>query len=207
MKCMYCGKELVDNGHNPEDFGLHTPYMDFSNKCTCNDCNNLITITNRLLKNVLDSNGDKNSMLNLESHITSLKNSYNTDNRELRVIIAGSRTFNNYNMLVEKTDTILSERNVDNLPIRIISGTAKGTDILGERYAKNKGYALTRKSADWGRLGKRAGYVRNVEMADFAMKDNNVPLLIAFWDGISKGTKHMIDIAESKGIETYINYF
>lgn len=115
----------------------------------------------------------------------------------MNIIIAGGRDFNNYTLLKEKCDTIL--KNVSN--ITIISGAAKGADKLGEQYANEKGYTLISKPADWDTHGKSAGYKRNQEMA--TLGDG----LIAFWDGKSKGTKHMIDIAKEKGLQiAIINY-
>jgi len=104
----------------------------------------------------------------------------------MKVIIAGSRDFNDYDLLCRKADKILSKQN----EIEIVSGTAKGADKLGERYAEERGYPVKRFPADWGTHGKRAGYIRNEEMAIYA--DG----LIAFWNEQSKGTKHMIDLAE-----------
>lgn len=63
---------------------------------------------------------------------------------------------------------------------------------MGERYAKENGIDLAIFPAEWDKYGKRAGYLRNEQMADHADS------LIAFWDGKSKGTKHMIDIAKRK---------
>lgn len=130
--------------------------------------------------------------------------------KELRVIIAGSRDFDDFPKLMNSCIDILheiSEQN-DNLDkIRIISGTARGADLLGEQYAKIAGYEVSRFPADWDGLGKRAGYVRNAEMAKFAVADGNYGVLIAFWDGKSKGTKHMIDLAEKKGLEVHIVRF
>ena len=104
----------------------------------------------------------------------------------MKVIIAGGRDFNNYNLLCRKADKILSRQN----EIEIVSGTAKGADKLGERYAEERGYPVKRFPADWGTHGNRAGYLRNEEMAIYA--DG----LIAFWNEQSRGTKHMIDLAE-----------
>jgi len=130
--------------------------------------------------------------------------------KELRVIIAGSRDFNDFPKLMNSCIDILheiSEQN-DNLDkIRIVSGTARGADLLGEQYAKVAGYEVSRFPADWDGLGKRAGYVRNAEMAKYAMADGNYGVLIAFWDGKSKGTKHMIDLAEKNGLEVHIVRF
>ena len=130
--------------------------------------------------------------------------------KELRVIIAGSRDFNDFPKLMNSSIKILTEisKKRDDLDrIRIISGTARGADKLGEQYAKIAGYELSKFPADWGKLGKRAGYVRNAEMAKFAVEDDSYGVLIAFWDGQSRGTKHMIDLAKRYGLEVHVvNY-
>ena len=90
---------------------------------------------------------------------------------------------------------------------RIISGGARGADTLGERFANEMGLEISRFIPDWDGLGKRAGYVRNAEMAKFAVEDGNYGVLIAFWDGQSRGTKHMIDLAKRYGLEVHVvNY-
>lgn len=130
--------------------------------------------------------------------------------KELRVIIAGSRYFDDFPKLINSCIDILfkiTEQNKDLEKIRIVSGTARGADQLGEQYAKIAGYEVSRFPADWEGLGKRAGYVRNAEMAKFAVADDNRGVLIAFWDGKSKGTKHMIDLAEKNGLEVHIVRF
>jgi len=108
----------------------------------------------------------------------------------MKVIVAGSRGFNDYELLKKKLDHVLSKRSV----VEIISGTARGVDQLGERYAKEKDFPCSRYPADWNTHGKSAGYLRNVQMADIA------DALVAFWDEHSPGTKHMIDIAKRKGL-------
>lgn len=112
----------------------------------------------------------------------------------MKVIIAGSRDFNDYELLREKCDKALSLQK----SVEVVSGTARGADLLGERYATERGYLITQFKPDWDKYGKRAGYLRNTEMADYA------DALIAFWDGESKGTKHMIDIATKKGLKIII---
>ena len=130
--------------------------------------------------------------------------------KELRVIIAGSRDFDDFPKLMNSSIEILTEisKKRDDLDrIRIISGTARGADKLGEQYAKIAHYELSKFPADWDGLGKRAGYVRNAEMAKFAVEDGNYGVLIAFWDGKSRGTKHMIDLANKYGLEVHVvNY-
>lgn len=130
--------------------------------------------------------------------------------KELRVIIAGSRDFDDFPKLMNSSMEILTEisKKRDDLDrIRIISGTARGADKLGEQYAKIAHYELSKFPADWDKLGKRAGYVRNAEMAKFAVEDDSYGVLIAFWDGKSRGTKHMIDLAKRYGLEVHVvNY-
>jgi len=104
-----------------------------------------------------------------------------------RVIVAGGRDFFNYELLESKLNRIL--QNITD-EIVIVCGMARGADTLGERYAKANGIRVEYYPADWNKYGKSAGYIRNEQMA------KNADALIAFWDGKSKGTKNMIDLAE-----------
>ena len=85
--------------------------------------------------------------------------------------------------------------------IEIVSGTANGADKLGEKYANDNGYPIKQFSANWDKYGKSAGYKRNAQMADYA------DTLIAFWDGKSRGTKHMIDLAKRGNLKVKVSYF
>lgn len=113
-----------------------------------------------------------------------------------RVIVAGSRSFNDYTLLKHTLDSFLSGYLVSG--IVIVSGMARGADTLGERYAQERGFQLVRHPAKWHEYGRSAGYKRNEEMASCANA------LVAFWDEKSKGTKHMIDIAKRKGLEIHV---
>ena len=127
--------------------------------------------------------------------------------KELRVIIAGSRDFNDYKLLKKSAIEIITKKTMLPDLTRIISGGARGADTLGERFANEMGLEISRFIPDWDGLGKRAGYVRNAEMAKFAVEDGNYGVLIAFWDGQSRGTKHMIDLAKRYGLEVHVvNY-
>ena len=110
-----------------------------------------------------------------------------------KIIIAGGRDFLDYNLLREKVNKILQEKRVTH-KIVIISGCARGADTLGLRYASENVFDVEEYPAEWDKYGKKAGYMRNVEMAE------NANALIAFWDGKSKGTKHMIDIATERNL-------
>jgi len=116
----------------------------------------------------------------------------------MKVIIAGGRNFTEYQRLT-KTCNILLENETG---IEIVSGVYyKGADLLGEQYAKEKGHKLTQFPANWKRYGKAAGPKRNQEMANYA------DALIAFWDGKSRGTKHMIELAKSQGLIVNVCYY
>lgn len=114
-----------------------------------------------------------------------------------RVIIAGSRSFNDYGLLCSYCNRLLSVIQHSHT-IVVISGTARGADRMGEQYARERGFQLQRCPADWEQYGKSAGHIRNAKMAD------NADALIVFWDGASKGTKNMIDIARRKGLAVRI---
>jgi hypothetical protein len=115
----------------------------------------------------------------------------------IKVIIAGGRDFNDYDKLRDVCDIAFN----NHTDIEIVSGLAKGADLLGERYAIERGHQVKRFPADWDKYGKGAGYRRNVEMADYA------GALLAFWDGSSRGTLHMINIAKDRGLKVkVINY-
>lgn len=118
----------------------------------------------------------------------------------MRIIIAGSRNFYDYNLLKEKCDIIIqsSKYGKDKDNIQIISGDAKGADTLAKKYALENNYKLITMPAKWDLYGKPAGYIRNKAMRDYAKIDPDCSMLIAFWDGKSKGTKHMIDLAKEE---------
>lgn len=117
-----------------------------------------------------------------------------------RVIVAGTREFDNYSLLRMKlTDYLLP---IPDEEIEIISGTARGADKLGEQYASDYNLKCIKFPADWNTYGKSAGYRRNAEMAKYASQEHGV--LFAFWDGKSKGTKQAIEYAERMKLDVRI---
>lgn len=110
----------------------------------------------------------------------------------MKVIIAGGRDYIDYKQLCSVCDYYL--QNISPNDIEIVSGRARGVDQLGERYANERGYKIKYFPAEWSRYNKSAGYIRNSEMAEYA------DALIGFWDGKSKGTKNMIDLATKKNL-------
>ena len=111
----------------------------------------------------------------------------------MRTIIAGSRNIIDSYRAVEQA-TAESGFDISS----VISGTARGIDEAGEAWAADNMIACHKYPADWKAHGKSAGYKRNQQMAE------NADALIAIWDGESKGTKHMIDIAERKGLKVFV---
>lgn len=109
------------------------------------------------------------------------------------LIVAGGRDFNDYECAKAEIKRLCSGPLAD-YNVAIVSGMARGADALGVRFAREFNLPLHEFPADWDRYGKRAGYLRNEQMAEFAHG------LLAFWDGHSRGTKHMIDIAKAKGL-------
>jgi hypothetical protein len=113
---------------------------------------------------------------------------------KLKIIIAGSRNFNNEELLFQKCGSIISKNTVT----EIISGNSKGADQLGEKFAIANGISVKKFIPNWQFYGKAAGEKRNIEMAKYANG------LIAFWDGKSKGTKNMIEIAKKHNLRLWI---
>lgn len=119
----------------------------------------------------------------------------------MKLIIAGSRTFNDYRWLEKVCNWFLVSNNflIEGYDeVLVVSGGAKGADELGERYAKQYGWAVRQFLPDWHKHGRSAGAIRNKEMADFATH------CICFWDGKSRGTKMMIDFAKQRGLVLHV---
>lgn len=111
-----------------------------------------------------------------------------------KVIIAGSRTFTDYDLLEDAMNQLL--KGWKKKDIEIVSGGAKGADRLGERYAKKHHIKLKMFPADWS-IGNAAGIIRNMQMGDYA------DCLVAFTNG-SRGTAHMIKYAKQQELEVVV---
>lgn len=124
---------------------------------------------------------------------------------EIRIIVAGGRDFDNYDLLSKTLTDYLDKLEAWELDrVVFISGGARGADRMGEEIAKECGFPVRRFPADWNRYGKSAGYIRNREMAIHTSEVSDHGVLFAFWDGKSRGTKHMIDLAEKYGVKTFM---
>ena len=109
----------------------------------------------------------------------------------MKVAIIGSRTYPD----LEKVREYVRKLSQDDI---IISGGAKGVDETAEDEARKLGMEVISIPAEWDKYGKRAGLMRNdiiVAMAD---------CVVAFWDGVSRGTKYTIDKAKEKNVITQV---
>ncbi len=114
----------------------------------------------------------------------------------MRTIIAGSRECHHYHLVCQAIEEAGWEITA------VISGCARGVDSFGEQYAAEHGIPVERHPADWKKLGRKAGPLRNHEMAQCA------DALIAVLYPGSRGTENMIQQARDAGLKyIYIKYF
>lgn len=117
----------------------------------------------------------------------------------MRIIIAGSREGFTYQCVERAMLAALYKWQCYPCDVTVVSGTARGVDTLGEKWATDRGLPVIKYPANWAKYGKSAGYRRNAEMAE------NADALVALWDGVSKGTNHMITLALDKGLFVYVH--
>jgi hypothetical protein len=133
------------------------------------------------------NDNDEQAVMDLEPHVLSY---------EYRIIVAGTRNYNDYETFSLKINKII--KNIEKHSLIFISGMASsGADKLIVDFCNKNNFPFVEFPANWS-VGKKAGYERNALMAEYATH------LISFWDGNSKGTKHMIDIAKRKNITTRV---
>ena len=126
----------------------------------------------------------------------------------MKLVIAGTRSFaDRFSMFVDSGAEVVEralER--DDLPLPedvdvVLSGEASGPDQWGEAFASSRDITVDRYPPEWDKYedtNRLAPYVRNREMA----KEGDV--LVAFWDGKSGGTEHMIDKAMEQGMTKHV---
>jgi hypothetical protein len=110
----------------------------------------------------------------------------------MKTIVAGSRGVSSYRIVawaIESSGFDITE---------VISGGARGVDQLGEEWARKHKVPVSVFAADWRAQGKSAGVIRNLRMAECA------DALVAVWDDVSRGTKHMIETAIRMQLRVYV---
>jgi hypothetical protein len=123
--------------------------------------------------------------------------------RSYTVSIVGSRSFTDYNQFVRCMESIMGsygiqwgldwDRDEDRQRVLIVSGGAHGADAMAERYAFDCGFKFMSILAEWDVYGKSAGMRRNTQIVECA------DLVVAFWDGESRGTADSIEKAQIMG--------
>ena len=137
----------------------------------------------------MEQDSDSKSVRNMMSELyrDAYLNSY-------RVIVAGSRTFLDYDLMCRELDNLFwISPEFENRDIKIVSGMADGADTLAIRYADEHQLTKILFPANWKSYKRIAGFLRNEDMLSVATH------LVVFWDGKSSGTRHMIEIAKVKG--------
>lgn len=116
-------------------------------------------------------------------------------------IIAGGRDCSDRKLMYSALQDLLCTKGDYCMPrdnVKVIHGGAKGADSMADDWFVVSWCPFDVFPADWDQHGKRAGIMRNLDMADAA------DALIAFWDGESRGTKHMIETAIKEGLEVHV---
>lgn len=104
----------------------------------------------------------------------------------MKIVVFGGRDFTNRSWMLSCLVELQTE-GIITPDVELLCGRARGADNTAYDLFKEVGANIHEFPADWEFYGKRAGFVRNKEMAALA------DVGLGFWDGKSKGTKHMID--------------
>jgi len=125
------------------------------------------------------------------------------------LIVCGSRTFKDEATFLRTIQMCLAYKH-----ITVFHGAClTGADEMAARFFNDSPRArlaeptlvVREYPADFGRLGRRAGPLRNQQMVDHAssMRSQNCRVVcLAYWDGNSRGTLDCLTRAVKAGIET-----
>ncbi len=113
----------------------------------------------------------------------------------MKLAVIGSRDFSDYEKAKKVFVCYFKARTTE-----IVSGGARGADLMGKQLAEEFNIKYTEFKPDWDTYGKTAGFIRNKDII------NNSTFVLAFWDGASRGTKDSLDYAKEKKKPTMIIY-
>lgn len=113
----------------------------------------------------------------------------------MRYVISGSRTITDEKWVEQQLRSYIACKDC------VITGGAKGVDTIAHDYAFRMFCDTKVINADWDKHGRAAGPIRNGLML------NEGDVLIALWDGKSRGTKNCIEQAMRRKIETHIYFY
>lgn len=115
----------------------------------------------------------------------------------MKLIVAGGRDFVNTQVMITVLMDLVEKGKIDPNP-ELVCGMARGADMLAYSLWANHNMKIHTFPADWKTHSRSAGYIRNTEMGNFA------DVLVAFWDGKYRGTKHMIEYMQKLGKPVHI---
>ena len=107
----------------------------------------------------------------------------------MKVIVCGGRNFYDAEMVAKYLDMLLVIYRFDT----VIHGAARGADTLAGVWARRNHLDEEPHHADWDRLGRKAGVIRNAEML------KSRPQLVIAFPG-NRGTRNMMDQATANGV-------
>lgn len=112
----------------------------------------------------------------------------------MKVAIIGSRSFSDYDFFVKEIESAVPISDIT----AIVSGGARGADSLGARFGQDYVIPTEIYMADWQKHGKAAGFIRNSEIV------KNSDIIVAFWDGQSRGTQDTMQKARKKEVPVWV---
>ena len=115
-----------------------------------------------------------------------------------RMIVCGGKDFKDYGYFEKEMDSLIQNHN----HIELVSGHAKGADTFAEIFAGKNAIPIKVFPPDWKKYGKAAGPIRNREMLTYASEAR--PVVVAFWNGKSRGIGNMLKQANEAGVECHI---
>lgn len=116
----------------------------------------------------------------------------------VNIAVLGSRTYSNEKYIVDNILEVLKKEELSIESIVVFSGGAKGVDTIAVKSMKEMGARVNEIIPNWKKFKKSAGIIRNQKIV------NEADIVIAFWDGRSRGTKHSINLAKKYRRKLYV---
>ena len=113
----------------------------------------------------------------------------------MRVLVCGSRGWFDEDLMAK----VLGDLRLTSADV-IVEGCARGADRIAERIATTFRIRLEHHPVDWLK-GRFSGLLRNMKMLD-----SDIDLVLAFWDGESRGTDFTIHEARRRKIPVKVYY-